>query len=128
MSIESILIYMAIGAVAGIISGMLGIGGGMIIIPALVYIAGYSQFSATGTSIAVMLPPIGLLAAIEYYRRGHVNLTAAIIISICMMLASWVGARFTHRINDLYLRIGFGLMLAVLGVYMVVSALRKLHT
>ena len=126
MTIQSIVIYIIIGIVAGISSGVFGIGGGLIIIPALVYVAGYSQLSATGTSLAVLLPPIGIAATIEYYRRGHVNLKAAIIIALCLMLASWAGARITRKFNDLYLQLAFGIFLSTIGCYIVVSTLRKI--
>ncbi|MBN1577959.1 MAG: sulfite exporter TauE/SafE family protein [Chitinispirillaceae bacterium] len=127
MTVQSIVLYMAIGIIAGIASGMFGIGGGFIIIPALVYAAGYSQFTATGTSLAVLLPPIGLAATIEYWRRGHVNFQAAFIIALCMLFASWAGAWFTRKLNGLHLRFGFGIFLTAVGLYIAVSTLRKIR-
>jgi len=125
MTIQSILLFCTIGVTAGLLSGVFGIGGGLIIIPALIYFAGFSQFEATGTSLAVLLPPIGIMASMEYYRRGFVNLKAALIIALCLMLASWVGARFTRKINEMYIRIGFGGMLSLIGIFIVISSLRK---
>lgn len=127
MTLQSFILYAAIGAAAGIASGMFGVGGGLIMIPALVYFAGYSQLSATGTSLAVLLPPIGIAATIEYYRRGHVDLKAAIVMAICLMLSSWMGARLTRKFSELYLRLAFGIVLAAAGCYIAVSALRKLR-
>ena len=127
MTIQQILLYCAIGAIAGISSGLFGIGGGLVIIPALIYIAGYSQLAATGTSLAVLLPPIGLAAALEYYRRGHVNFGAALIIAVTLMITAWLGARFTRRFNELYLRLVFGILLASIGGYMVITTIRKLR-
>ena len=126
MSMQSILLYCIIGVVAGVLSGLFGIGGGLVIIPALIYFAGYSQLEATGTSLAVLLPPIGVMATVEYYRRGFVNLKAALLIAVCLMLASWAGARFTRKINELYIRIGFGGMLTIVGVIIVLSSLKKM--
>jgi len=71
------LILVIIGMVSGIAVGFLGMGGGIVLIPALMYWAGFSQHMATGTTIAVLLPPIGLAAALEYYRHGNVNIRAA---------------------------------------------------
>lgn len=128
MSVQTIAVYIGIGAAAGILSGMFGIGGGLIIIPALVYIAGFSQFTATGTSLAILLPPIGLIAAMEYYKRGNVNIQAAIVIAAALMGASWVGARITRNINELHVRFAFGTLLLVIGVIIVVTTLRKIHS
>jgi hypothetical protein len=65
--------FTAIGVVGGVMGGFFGVGGGIVIVPALIYMAGFSQHQATGTSLAVLLPPIGLGAAMEYYRHGNVN-------------------------------------------------------
>ena len=125
---QSIVIFVLIGLTAGLTAGIFGLGGGLIIIPALVYFAGFSQFSATGTSLAVLLPPIGILATIEYYRRGQVNLKAAIIIALCLMLGAWLSARITRRFNELYLRLAFGLFLTGIGFWVVYSAWRKIKS
>jgi uncharacterized protein len=126
MSPQQILVYIGIGGFAGFSAGFFGIGGGLVILPALIYFAGYSQLTATGTSLAVLLPPIGLAATYEYYRRGHVNFKAALIIAASLMLASWFGARITRKFNELYLRLGFAVFLVSIGGYMIVSTIRKL--
>ncbi|HEU4724800.1 MAG TPA: sulfite exporter TauE/SafE family protein, partial [Candidatus Eisenbacteria bacterium] len=72
-----VFLLVVIGLLAGLLSGMFGIGGGVVIVPALVYVAGFRQHMATGTSLAVLLPPIGIAAAYEYHRYGHVNVRAA---------------------------------------------------
>ena len=127
MSVSSIIIYVIIGSCAGIASAFFGIGGGVIVVPALVYFAGYSQLSAIGTSLAVLLPPIGLAAALEYYRHGHVNFLAAIIIAVTLFLTSWIAARFTVRINQSTVKIIFGVFLVCLGLYTVISAIIKVE-
>jgi hypothetical protein len=71
------------------LSGLFGIGGGVIIVPALIYLAGFDQHLATGTSLAVLLPPVGFGAAIEYYRQGHVDLKAAIVIAVALFVCAW---------------------------------------
>lgn len=86
-------IYLIIGLAAGIMSGFLGIGGGIIIIPALTMILGYSQQQAQGTSLALLLPPIGLLAVINYYRAGSMNLKAAAIMAVTFVVGSYFSSK-----------------------------------
>ena len=70
-----VILFIAIGLMAGVLSGVFGIGGGVIIVPALMYLCGFSQLKAQGTSLAILLPPAGILAFISYYKRGQVNVT-----------------------------------------------------
>src|SRR5688500_692635 len=106
---NSSIAFILIGAAAGVASGLFGIGGGMIIVPALVVLAGFSQHEATGTSLAVLLLPVGLAAVIEYYRHGNVNLPAAALVAFGLVLGAWVGAVFANRISGPHLRLMFGL-------------------
>ena len=119
-------IYLIIGVLAGITSGMFGVGGGIIIVPALVYFAAFSQHKATGTSLAILLPPIGLLATLEYYRHGNVDVRAAAIIASCMILGAWVGAHLAHRVSASHLRFTFGAFLLCASIYMMHGAAKKL--
>lgn len=109
-----------IGFSAGILAGLFGIGGGVIIVPALVYVVGFSQLHATGTSLAILLPPVGLAAVLEYYRHGHVNFRAAIIIAVCLFLSAWISANFANKINQIYLRIGFGAFMILIGILIII--------
>jgi len=120
------LVFVLIGIVGGLASGLFGVGGGIVVVPALIYWAGFSQHLATGTSLAVLLPPIGLAATIEYYRHGNVDIRAAIILAITMFLGSWVGAYFANQMKGPHLRLLFGLFLSGLGVYLVYGASRRL--
>jgi uncharacterized protein len=120
----SILVLM--GIVSGIASGIFGIGGGVLIVPGLIYLVGFSQHRATGTSLAVLLPPIGLAATIEYYRYGNVDLRAAVIIAATMFAGGWVGAVWANRLSGPYLRLAFGLFIVALGISLVFGALRRL--
>ena len=126
MFTSMLFILMAIGLIAGILSGLFGIGGGIIIIPALIYILGYSQHKATGTSLAVLLPPIGIAAFIEYYRHNNVDLKAALIIAAFAIIGGWIGAVYANRLSAPVLRLLFGVLIMVLGGYMAIGALRKL--
>jgi uncharacterized membrane protein YfcA len=115
-----------IGAAAGVAAGLFGIGGGVVIVPGLIYWAGFSQHKATGTSLAVLLPPIGLAATLEYYRHGNVDLRAAVILACGMLAGSWVGAFAANKISGPYLRLSFGIFTCLLGVYLVHGAGRRL--
>ncbi len=115
----SVWLLILIGVAAGILAGLFGIGGGIIIVPALVYLAGFSQHHATGTSLAILLPPVGLAAVLEYYRHGYVDLRAAIIIAICLFLSAWCSAYFANKVNQIYLRLGFGVFMVMMGIVII---------
>ncbi|OIQ75767.1 hypothetical protein GALL_425640 [mine drainage metagenome] len=113
-----------IGLCAGLLSGLFGIGGGILIVPALVYGLGYSQKLATGTSLAILLPPVGIAAVFEYYKHGNVDLRAAMIIAIMVMIGSWVGANVSSQLDTRTLKAMFGVFLVVLGGYIVFDAVK----
>ena len=87
------LMFVIIGIFGGVTSGLFGIGGGIVIIPALVYWTGFSQHKATGTSLAVLLPPVGLAATMEYYRNGNVHVRYALVLSVALLIGVYFGAR-----------------------------------
>jgi len=120
------LLYVLIGGLGGVASGLFGIGGGVIVVPALIYWAGFSQHQANGTSLAVLLPPIGVAATIEYYRHGHVNLPAAALIAASLLVGAWGGAVIANHLREAYLRLAFGVFVCVLGVYLIAGACRRL--
>jgi uncharacterized membrane protein YfcA len=110
-----------LGLLAGIASGLIGIGGGLIIIPALVYIFGFSQHLAQGTTLALMVPPIGLLAAWTYYRQGYVDLKVAAFICLGFFIGGLAGARIATALSADILRRVFGLTLFCISVHMIFS-------
>jgi uncharacterized protein len=114
----TILLYVGIGLVAGALSGLLGIGGGIIIVPALVLFFGFSQHTAQGTTLALMVPPIGILAAWTYYRHGHVNLPAAIYICLGFVVGGLLGARAAGAVPEPVLRRVFGAVFLVVSLRM----------
>jgi len=122
----SAVLFVVIGLAAGLLSGIFGIGGGVVIVPALIYWAGFSQHRATGTSLAVLLPPIGFAAMWEYYRHGNVNVRAAMIIAGAVFVGGWLGAVIANRVSGPYLRLAFGVFVVVLGMYLMVGAFRRL--
>ncbi len=109
---------MALGVMAGVTSGLIGIGGGIIIVPALVLLFGYSQQVAQGTTLALMVPPLGALAAWTYYRHGYVDLKTAGIICLGFLGGSVIGAGVAvHLPTEVLTRI-FGAILVVIGLRM----------
>ncbi len=119
-------VLLAIGLLGGVAGGLFGVGGGIVIVPGLIYWAGFSQHRATGTSLAVLLPPIGLAAAFEYYRHGNVDLRAAMYVAAGMFLGGWLGARLANQLRGPQLRLLFGLFVCVMGVYLVYGACKRL--
>jgi len=121
MSIEILLILLVIGLVAGAFGGMVGIGGGLIMIPAMVLFAGLTQHEAIGTSLAVMLPPIGLFAAYNYYKAGQVNLTYAMIIAAAFIVGSFFSSKIAVTISENVIRKIFSVFLIVVAIKMFFS-------
>jgi len=121
MSTSVILLLIIIGIVTGFTAGMLGIGGATIMIPALVFLLGLSQHTAQGTSLAVMLPPIGILAAFNYYKAGNVNLKFALILAATFLIGSYFGSKLAINIPQPVLKKIFGLLLLVVAVRMLFS-------
>ena len=120
------LMFVIIGILGGVSAGLFGIGGGIVIVPALIYWAGFNQHVATGTSLAVLLPPIGLAAVIEYYRHGNIDVRAGAILAVTMFLGSWLGAYLANQIEGAQLRLIFGIFVCGLGIYIMYGAGERL--
>lgn len=113
------LLYLLLGLAAGGISGLIGIGGGVIIVPAFVFIFKMSQHQAQGTTLALMIPPIGLLAAWMYYKHGYVNLKAAALVALGFFIGGFFGARIATALPNLILRKIFGIALLLIALRMI---------
>ena len=116
MSFTTILIIIIIGLFTGFLAGMLGIGGGLIVIPGLVLIMGFSQHAAQGTSLAMMLPPLGILAAWNYYKAGHVDLKVALILAVAFIVGSVFGAKIAIGLSENVLKKIFSIFLILVGL------------
>ena len=119
MSISIILILIIIGLLAGILSGIVGIGGGLLMIPMLILFLGLSQHAAQGTSLAVMLPPIGILAAMNYYKAGFIEWKFALIIATAFIIGGYFGSKFAVSVSPVLLKKIFGTVLLVAAVKMI---------
>jgi uncharacterized membrane protein YfcA len=121
MSTSALLLLIVIGIVTGAMAGMLGIGGAIIMIPALVFIMGLSQQMAQGTSLAVMLPPIGILAAYNYYKAGQVNIVFALILATAFLIGSYFGSKLALSLPQPLLKKIFGILLLLVAAKMLLS-------
>jgi uncharacterized protein len=101
----------AIGLAAGVLSGMFGIGGGLVIVPALVFLMKMDQLDSIATSLAALIPPVGLLGAFAYYRSGHINIRYALLIAAGLFLGAYFGARVSLGLSPLVLRRIYGIFL-----------------
>ena len=120
MSISTLIILVCVGLFAGVLGGMLGIGGGLIIIPCLVYFLGLSQFEAQGTSIATLLLPIGILAAYNYHRADVINWKYAMIIAVTFIVGGFLGSKITLGfVNETTLKRLFGLLMLIGAIKMI---------
>src|SRR3989304_9252377 len=114
-----IALYLFLGLVAGVFSGLIGVGGGFIIIPALIFLFGLSQHQAQGTTLALLVPPIGLLAAWTYYKEGYVDLRIASLICLGFFLGGLLGAKLATRLSSIVLERGFGIALFLISLKMI---------
>lgn len=112
----SIVVAALMGAVAGILSGLFGIGGGVVIVPGLIFALRMQPLTAVGTSLAALLLPVGGLAVIRYAREGHVDFRVAVTIAVCLALAAPLGAHFGISLGNKAVTRAFGVFLVLLGV------------
>lgn len=118
MSILFIIGLLILGILAGYLSGLVGIGGGIIIVPALVLLFGFSQYMAQGTTLALLLPPIGLFAVINYYKKGYVDIKIALILIFGFLLGSYFGSLTAVNIPQETLKKIFAIILVLIGIKM----------
>ena len=110
--------FIILGITAGVLSGLVGIGGGVIIVPALVLIFGLSQLKAQGTTTALMVPPIGILAAWTYYRQGFVDLKIAVLVCTGFLIGGYFGAKIATNLSSAVLEKIFGAVLMAIAIKM----------
>ena len=116
MSSVAIAGGLVLGLVIGMFSGLIGIGGGACLIPALIFFYGMSQKTAQGTSVATLLLPIGIFAFWTYYKAGHVDLKLALLIAVGFSVGGWFGGLWAQHLSDVVLRRGFAVLLVLLAI------------
>ena len=118
MNVANMVGGLVLGAVVGVISGVVGIGGGAFLIPAMIFFFGMSQIRAQGTSVATLLLPIGIFAFLQYYKAGHVDIKLALLISAGFAVGGYLGGMWAQHLPEMVLRRTFAVMLVVLGIRM----------
>ena len=116
MTIAQIFILLAIGLAAGLLSGTMGVGGGIIVVPSLVFFMGLTQHQAQGTSLTMMLLPVGILAVWNYYKAGFVKINYSLILIIAFILGSYFGSKYSVLIPEKTLRQIFGIFIILVGL------------
>lgn len=112
------ILYVILGLTAGTFSGVVGLGGGVIIVPALVFLFGLSQIQAQGTTLALMVPPIGILAAYAYYQQGYVDLKIAALVCLGFIFGGWIGAKIAISLPKEALQKIFAISLFLISIKM----------
>ena len=118
MTIQTILILVITGIAAGILGGLVGVGGGIIIVPALVYFLSFSQKSAQGTSLGLLLLPVGILGVLQYYKQGHVDLRVVAILAVGFLAGSYFGSKIALSLPQETVKKIFAIMLLLIAVKM----------
>lgn len=117
----NIILYILLGLLTGVFGGMFGLGGGVVIIPALVFLFGLSQHQAQGTTLALLVPPIGLLAAWQYYKQGYVDLKIAAFVCLGFFFGGLIGAKLVVGLPEPLLRRLFGVALLMISIKMILA-------
>ncbi len=120
MSAESIMLLMTVGLAAGILSGLVGVGGGIIIVPALIFFLGFTQLQAQGTSLGLLLLPVGIFAVINYYKAGHIDFKVVGAMSIAFVAGGWIGSKLALRLDQETVK-------KVFAIVLFYTAFRLLH-
>ena len=118
----NIFILVLIGVVAGVLSGLFGVGGGLIIVPALVFFIGMTQHEAQGTSLGLMLLPIGILAAFNYYKSGNLDIKAGLIIALAFVIGGYFGSKMALGIDEVLLKRIFGVFMMAVSIKLIFFA------
>ena len=126
MTTQTILILVLIGISAGILSGFVGVGGVIIIVPALVYLLGMSQFEAQGTSLFVLLLPVGVLAVINYTRAENINWKFGLVVAVTFVIGGYIGSKIALKISPSVVKLVFGIIMAFVSVRLILSGFNGL--
>lgn len=117
----TLIILLSLGLIAGILSGLVGIGGGIVIVPALVYFLGFSQHQAQGTTLAMFLIPIGILGAYNYYKEGYVDIKTALIIATTFVIGSYFGSKISIGLDQNIVKRIFGVIILLISLKMIIG-------
>ena len=116
MSVQTIILLILVGLLAGILSGLVGLGGGVIIVPALVFLLGFSQHQAQGTSLGILLLPAGIFAVINYYKKGYIDVKVVLLLFAGFLIGGWIGSQISLNISETLLKKVFAIALVLIAV------------
>ena len=119
MSATTLIILLIIGICAGMLSGLVGVGGGIIIVPALVFFLAFSQKEAQGTSLGILLLPVGILGVIQYYKQGYVDVRVVLLVSLGFLVGNYLGSKFSLALPERTLKKIFAVMMIIIAVKMI---------
>ena len=121
MSISTVIILIIIGLLAGLLSGLVGVGGGILMIPLLIMFLGFTQHQAQGTALFAMLPPIGILAAMNYYKEGFVKWEYAVVIALAFVAGGYLGSKMSLSLSPQIIRRLFGVVMLIGAIKLIFS-------
>jgi uncharacterized membrane protein YfcA len=128
MTTQTIFILITIGLLAGVLSGFVGVGGGIVIVPGLVYMLGFSQHQAQGTSLFILSMPVVILATMNYWKSGNVNWKFGLIIAATFILGGYIGSKLALKISPGLVRLLFGILMAYVSFRLIVSGYQSLSS
>ena len=126
MDLSTLFILLLIGVIAGIASGFVGIGGGLIIVPALIYFTGLDQHTAQGTSLAMMLPPIGIFAAMNYQNEQSIEWAYAACLAVTFIIGAWLGSKWSLKLSPTIVRLIFAGFMIYSATIMIIKSVKEL--
>lgn len=126
MPTQTIFILIIIGLVAGVMSGFVGVGGGVVIVPALVYFLGLTQHQAQGTSLFILVLPVGILAVMNYAKSENINWNFGIIIAISFVIGGYFGSKLSLKLSPAVVKLAFGLLMAFVSIKLIYSGYNSL--
>ncbi|HVS96311.1 MAG TPA: sulfite exporter TauE/SafE family protein [Puia sp.] len=115
MSAPTIVLLVIVGLLAGILSGLVGLGGGVIIVPALVFLLGFSQHQAQGTSLGILLLPAGIFAVINYYKKGYIDVNVVLLLFVGFLVGGWLGSKISVSVSEATLKKIFAVALLLIA-------------
>ena len=125
MEPQTILILICLGVFTGMLSGVVGVGGGIILVPALVYLLGFSQLNAQGTSLALIMFPVGILGVLQYYKNGHIDFSIVLILAIGFIIGSFFGSKIALNIPQDITKKIFASLMIIIAVKMLFFGIKK---
>jgi uncharacterized membrane protein YfcA len=128
MTTQTIFILITIGLLAGVLSGFVGVGGGIVIVPGLVYMLGFSQHQAQGTSLFILSMPVVILATMNYWKSGNVNWKFGLIIAATFILGGYIGSKLALKISPGLVKFLFGILMAYVSFRLIVSGYQSLSS